>query len=737
MTQKNESATSLPPEESTQIQHLLAKYHQLAQGLHGSSNQAEAEELLKDINSLSEAGQIALLKALSKERDSDAADVILALHELSPFKSIRKEARRSLIRLEGAKIYPSWKPPVAQVSLFQVPVSNPPRFWKGYVTLAREEGEVQLVLCWEQGYEYSEIRMLIFLLDFWEQGLKEYILENTNRRNVDAQLQRLRSQLPDVTLADCTLAEGRRLIEEALAVNKWRGTSPHKEYRHHLPTIRQLILDATDVGEDRGLTFINPRLEPDEVVGTFVGGWALGDYGLNYDMLTRNSSLRAGLERDEWIEQRRAWANEAHPTRFELGFIREREASAPALWLPSSFSSRNAGARKEVEIGWSLELDDTPLSGTLPEMPLGTVVYKETGRHWFWTSYTLVQEDGVWRIQQVTDEGAKAQSLPIGELQKLLKEYDERLTTLLQQQNAGQEEAHEVVWRLIHTLHYDDALMVQLPLDRAVNGDAYNRAIGLGSLERAIAYLQRLARNFAEQRGEVLRQLGITQESLSEFYRERGMNERATYFSQLAEASLREALATEETIAGHAVLAELLMRQGGRLDEAEEHLNIARGMITNTTEEAMIEADLGNVSLERNQLEQALQHYSRVAEIDPNFENIWLRIGVVQRNLNHLEDARAAYERAIEIQPRELTPYVELTNMYLSQGKLAEAREVLERGLRSNPKSAPLLALLSSVYLEAGDLRRAQAVLEEAEQANPRLEIVQAVREELDRRKKK
>ncbi|MFL5692703.1 MAG: hypothetical protein ACJ795_12945, partial [Ktedonobacteraceae bacterium] len=258
MTQKKESATSIPAEESTQVQHQLAQYHQLAQSLHSSSNQAEAEEQIKVINGLAEASQVALLKALSKERDSDAADVVVALHELSPLKSIRKEARRSLIRLEEAKIYPSWKLPVAQTPVLQF-VSNPPRFWKGYVTLAREEGEVQLVLCWEQGYEYSEIRMMIFLLDFWEQGLKEYILENTNRRNVDAQLQGIRSRLPDITLADCTLAEGRRLIEEALAVNKWRGTTPNKEYRHHLPTIKQLILDAKDVREDRGLTFINPR----------------------------------------------------------------------------------------------------------------------------------------------------------------------------------------------------------------------------------------------------------------------------------------------------------------------------------------------------------------------------------------------------------------------------------------------------------------------------------------------
>ena len=49
-------------------------------------------------------------------------------------------------------------------------------------------------------------------------------------------------------------------------------------------------------------------------MATFVTAWSLGDYGLTYDLLSSNSSLRDGLERDEWIEQRRAWADEAHPT---------------------------------------------------------------------------------------------------------------------------------------------------------------------------------------------------------------------------------------------------------------------------------------------------------------------------------------------------------------------------------------------------------------------------------------
>src|SRR3989442_15625850 len=72
-------------------------------------------------------------------------------------------------------------------------------------------------------------------------------------------------------MPDCPWAEGRRLSKEALSVNTGRGTSPNKDYRHDLPIVRQLVLNAPDVGVDRGRTFINADLVPDEVTDNFIG----------------------------------------------------------------------------------------------------------------------------------------------------------------------------------------------------------------------------------------------------------------------------------------------------------------------------------------------------------------------------------------------------------------------------------------------------------------------------------
>ncbi len=247
MSRKKETDTLISQEDTTQVQHLLARYHQLAHDLRLSTNQEQAEAALADITTLSENAQLALLKALAKENTTDSADILAAVNALSQHKELRKEARRSLIRLEATKTYPQWTPPIARTPAVTVSTPNPPRFWKGVVTQSREQGEVRLGLFWEQGYDYSEARSLLFLLDFWRDGVKDVIVETSNKRHAEEHITEMRTRLADTdtSLVDCTLAEGKRLIEEALSVNKWRGTTPSKDYRNHLPIINQLVLQAT------------------------------------------------------------------------------------------------------------------------------------------------------------------------------------------------------------------------------------------------------------------------------------------------------------------------------------------------------------------------------------------------------------------------------------------------------------------------------------------------------------
>ncbi|HCF84642.1 MAG TPA: hypothetical protein DEV72_05530, partial [Ktedonobacter sp.] len=113
---KKEQKVTITQEDEAQARAVLEQYHTIAGKLRSSVDQEQEKAALSTVSSLTEAAQMALLKALSREHHTDAADVLNAIYELSPMKSIHKEARRSLIRLEEVRIYPQWEPSVERLS---------------------------------------------------------------------------------------------------------------------------------------------------------------------------------------------------------------------------------------------------------------------------------------------------------------------------------------------------------------------------------------------------------------------------------------------------------------------------------------------------------------------------------------------------------------------------------------------------------------------------------------------
>jgi len=598
---------------------------------------------------------------------------------------------------------------------------------------------MQLILAWEQGFEYGEIRMLSFLLDSWQDGVNDAHTEIITRRRYNERFNDMRRSLGDIALVACTLAEGKRLLEGALSINEWRGTTPHEEFRHHRSLIDALILQApaSTIGEDRGTTFINPELTDQETVINFLGAWSLGDFGLAYELLSKDSPLREKLASDEWIARRRAWSDEASPDRLELGFVREREISQSAIWVPGSTLGNRASSRKEVEIGWSLEIQDTPLSGTLPEMPMGTAINKETGRRWFWTSYTLVREQNAWRVQRATDDGASIQRLSITELQQKIKSFEDTIEELVQHREQDSEAfMEELPWRLTQLMHFYDALIARLPLDRTVSEDAYNRSIAMGNPELTMVYLERLVSRFPENRSENLRNLGATAITYAYSDRLQSLPERKKHFLELAETTFREAIASDNSARSHLLLAEFLASQQ-RNDEAESELLLTKELHPTHNDEAPLEAGLGNLAMRRERIDEAIQHFKRVAELNPTYPGIWYNLGFAHRMLQHVDEAEASYKRAITIDPNDIRVYADLIALYMNRKDEHDARNIAEQGVRANPQSAELHALFSSVLFELSETRLAQQQLAEAERIDPQAALVQSVKEHYSQAMKK
>ncbi|HEY6287631.1 MAG TPA: tetratricopeptide repeat protein [Ktedonobacteraceae bacterium] len=747
---KKTSQIPVSLENTSQAQDVLDRYHEIAKNLHESTNQAQVEAALAEINNMPEGAQMALLKDLSREHHTDAADVLVAINELSPTKGVRKEARRSLIGLQGVRIYPQWSPPIDRTPTIQV-TSPTLRFWKGMVTDSRDVGEVQLALGFEQEDNPSQVRVLVFLLEFYHDGVKDFFSRMGNKRTADNFFAEMETHLTDVETKDCSLAQARRLILEALDVNKRNGTQPHKDYRLNSSLVHQLILEAPGLEEadleEEVESFESEEededtidlhgLSPSGVVVNFVEFWVNGDFELAYELLSAGSALHEGLSKDDWIERREAWLEEVDPGELKPDFIHEREPEESKIWLPGLVSARRSATRKEFEVGWSIELEETPLTYTLPEVPQPTAIYEETQRHWFWTSYTLVQEENEWRIQSMTDETAIALTLPIEELQKRVEKHDKFLneyTAKHKPKDLNSEKTQQyleaIIWRILESVFYTEALIKKLPLDYSLYRDILTRLVAVTQYEHGLIYLEPLARQFPD--APRLRQLAAFQRELSNRFFDEEDDERSERFRDLAEEALRKSLSLENSFEAHISLAEILIDEKEHLDEAEDHLLQAKTMVNDPEEDAHIELHLGEIAFEQKQYESALQHFQHVANYHSNSSESWASLAMVYRMLEQYDEAEANYKRAIELEPDNEDYYYTLSEMFAANKEPEKAIEALEEGLIENPDSSILHMYLAMRYLDSGDYRQAELFLEKAERLEPDGPLGQMMRQVID-----
>src|SRR5213080_2515203 len=199
-------------------------------------------------------------------------------------------------------------------------------------------------------------------------------------------------------------------------------------------------------------------------------------------------------------------------------------------------------------------------------------------------------------------------------------------------------------------------------------------------------------------------------------------------YKNLAEASLRKSLALDNDYLGHMLLAELLKENPQRLDEAEDHLNQAKALTANDDMLLTIEYGLGEIAMEQAQYQKALQHFQRVAAIDPTNAEAWYNIAEAYNLLEQLEEAEINYARAIALEPEIIDYFTALSRMHMEHRQSLKACLVLEEGLRINPGSAQLRAFLALAVSESGDYRKAEELLDEAELLDPELDMVEMYR---------
>jgi tetratricopeptide (TPR) repeat protein len=781
--------------QQSKLADLIARNATLASELRAaqSGGRDALAAVLAPLDQQDEAAMVAYAASLGAVRGPegrDAADIAQALGELDSRREVAREARRSRLRLRSAGSHSSLAIPAAPaITAFSerparqpTPISTltPLRRWRrqlveALATRSRESGEVALVLAWQEGIDSDTVRGYSLALDFWRSGVSGYsasepMSRRRFQREIAESLQMDGQHVPTVSL---TWAGARRLLQEALEINAWRGVEPDKEFQQHRALIDERLLAEPDDADEEAHTAIaeeavrfasegdRPLLrgdqEAEESLANWLGAWCFGDYGLTWDLLAEDNLLRRGTTREEYVALRREWAKEADPGALRLTLIREQQQRASALWVPGAAGRLAGSASKELEVFWSLVLRETPIAGQLDEMPMATLTSQETGRHWYWTGYTVARDptSRLWLISKFRDEGAASTALTVEELQKRIQENRDNAEQIAQtvpdnpRDPRAVEAVRTVTGALATVLHYDDALLVKLPLDEAVYRTSVEDARTMNNHERAAALLEKMLGRFADD-ARTRFELGAEQYMAAEQYASQGEEEAATAWLDRSIATMTTVVERERTAEHLQGLAELLARRG-RAQEAEAYLretlqldasrasayaDLASVLMSRASSDNLVEPE--NLTEEQRMplIRESLDHLREAARLDASLPGIFTRMGAIYELLGQPEDARLAYEDAIQRDAGDATAQYALGALLVGRKEDAAALPHLEAAVQLEPLAVSFRLALAACLTGLERTRDATRELDLIDRLQPGLPQVQELRTILARQER-
>jgi tetratricopeptide (TPR) repeat protein len=130
----------------------------------------------------------------------------------------------------------------------------------------------------------------------------------------------------------------------------------------------------------------------------------------------------------------------------------------------------------------------------------------------------------------------------------------------------------------------------------------------------------------------------------------------------------------------------LALAKMGNLDEALREFEIVKADASFPTPE-VAHFNIGKVFWERQACGEAVLHFRRALEINPQFWRAWYLLGDCQEMLGQKEQARQSYSKALEIAPSETGPAYRLGFTCFQLGDFACARSWFTKVLEQSPSS--------------------------------------------------
>lgn len=150
--------------------------------------------------------------------------------------------------------------------------------------------------------------------------------------------------------------------------------------------------------------------------------------------------------------------------------------------------------------------------------------------------------------------------------------------------------------------------------------------------------------------------------------------------------------------------------------------NDSMSIMTNTIEHhavPMAYNNRGNVYLDLEQFDKAIDDYNNAIKMDSKYYNSYLNRGIIYRRTGQPEKALADYNTTIRLAPGNFRAYLNRGNIYFDQKQdslaMADYRKVLEMA----PNSSDVYSNMGAIYARGGKFEEALVVFDKAIELKP------------------
>jgi arylsulfatase A-like enzyme/Flp pilus assembly protein TadD len=161
-------------------------------------------------------------------------------------------------------------------------------------------------------------------------------------------------------------------------------------------------------------------------------------------------------------------------------------------------------------------------------------------------------------------------------------------------------------------------------------------------------------------------------------------------------------------------LHQKIMAAQGRMELADTAVRILEEVLAEDNNIVDAHHMLGRIAVNQERFEDAVRHFQRAVELDPNNKNSLMGLASTYAALKRFDDALVGFRRVIEIAGRETDASLSMADIYVTREEYSEAAAILEEAIAAGGTQAIVYNKLGEVRVEQGRPDTASALFEQA-----------------------